>query len=209
MRIGCGTLLATVLVLTGMAVPHGLAKGKQDKTLPEYVLTAKTVAVVIDPSAGMDPDDPRGNDIARKDVETALAKWGRFETVTHPEYADLVIVIRKGHPRLADASVVDPQQNNRPGMNSPTDNGIRMGAQHGVDGTQAENPQRPQQPGMEMAPPEDMFVVYRGWNANPTNGPSAWRKDEIGGLHSHNVPVVDAFRKAVDAADKAAEAKKP
>jgi hypothetical protein len=191
---------------TGLAVPHGLAKGKAEKTLPEYVLVAKTVAVMIDPTVRMDADDPMANDIARKDVEAALVKWGRFDPVVHPEYADIVIVIRKGHPRSSDASMPDSRQ---PGVMNPTDTGIRMGAQRGVDGTPAGNPQRPQQQEIEMVPPEDSFVVHQGWKANPANGPVAWRRDQRDGLHSHDVPVVDEFRKAVDAAQKAAAAKNP
>jgi hypothetical protein len=201
------TLFARGLVLAILALQDipGLAKTKQEKTLPEYVLAAKSVAVMIDPTAGMDADDPRANDIARKDVETALAKWGRFEPVVHPEYADIVIVIRKGHPQTQDATMPDPPR--QPGTMNPNDNGIRMGAQHSVDGTQPVNPQRPQQQEIEMAPQEDSFVVYQGWKANPASGPVAWRKDQRDGLHSHDVPVVDEFRKAVDAAQKAAEAK--
>lgn len=202
------TLFARGLVLAILALQNipGLAKTKQEKTLPEYVLAAKSVAVMIDPTAGMDADDPRANDVARKDVEAALVKWGRFEPVVHPEYADIVIVIRKGRSQTQDAGMPDPRQ---PGTTNPNDNGIRMGTQRGVDGTQAGSPQRPQQQEIEMAPQEDSFVVYQGWKANPASGPVAWRKDQRDGLHSHDVPIVDEFRKAVDAAQKAAEAKKP
>ena len=44
-------LMAAAVMLT-MPV---MAKSK-DKALPSYILTARTVAVVIDPSAGIDPD---------------------------------------------------------------------------------------------------------------------------------------------------------
>jgi hypothetical protein len=207
MRIRTITLFTACLGLAVLAMQStpGLAKSKTEKTLPEYVLTAKTVAVMIDSTVGINADDPMANEIARKDVEAALAKWGRFETIVHPEYADIVIVIHKGHRQSPDAS--DPRQ---PEVFNPNDNGIRMGAQHNVDGAQPVNSQRPQAQEIEVHSPEDSFVVYQGWKANPTNGPAAWSRDQVGGLQSHDVPLVDVFRKAVDAADKAAAAaKKP
>ena len=56
---------------------------------------------------------------------------------------------------------------------------------------------------------EDSFVVYQGKQSDPTDGPVAWRGEKKDGLHSHDVPVMAEFRKAVAAADKAAGAKKP
>jgi hypothetical protein len=60
------TLLSMGLLV---AVPV-LAKSKTEKVLPSYILTARTVAVVVDPDAGIDPEDPRANQVAQKDVET-------------------------------------------------------------------------------------------------------------------------------------------
>ena len=102
-----------------------LAAKSKDKSLPPYILAAHTVAVVVDPSAGVDVEDPRANQVAQKDVATALANWGRFQPVIGATGADLIIVIRKGHRRLADATISDPAQNNRPGMINPTDNGAK------------------------------------------------------------------------------------
>jgi hypothetical protein len=212
-------LIATGLVL---AAPVW-GKSKEEKTLPTYVATAHTVAVIVDPQAGIDVEDPRANQIAQKDVETALANWGRFEMVMQPAVADLVIVIRRGHGRLVDETIPDARQNNRAGVINPTDNGIQVGAQHGpppVPGpgdtqdappsaTQPQMPRQSSQPQLEVGGKEDSFVVYQGGRSDPTDGPAAWRKDEKDGLHSHDVPVMAEFRKAVAAADKAAGSKKP
>src|SRR5271170_2581984 len=111
------------LLIAGTA----LAKGKSEKVLPPYILTARTVAVMVDPSAGIDPEDPRANQVAQKDVETALLNWGRFQPQIGTEGADLIIVIRRGHGKLVDTTISDPRQNNRAGVINPTDNGISAG----------------------------------------------------------------------------------
>jgi hypothetical protein len=211
------SLIAAALVL---AAPVW-GKSKEEKTLPTYVLMAHRVVVMVDPQAGIDVEEPRANQIAQKDVETALANWGRYEIVMGQEAADLVIVIRKGHERLVDDTIPDPRQNNRAGVINPTDNGIQIGAQHGpppnaggVPGslpsaTQPQMPQQGPQPQLEVGGKEDSFAVYQGGRVDPTDGPVVWRKEEKDGLHSHDVPLMAEFRKAVAAADKAAATKKP
>ena len=218
--------LSTLVTLGLLATAPALAKSK-DKTLPPYILQAHTVAVVIDPNAGIDPEDPRANQVAQKDVETALLNWGRFLPVISSAEADMIIVIRKGHGRLVDATITDPRQNNRAGVINPTDNGIGVGAQRGPqpglggnDGVrypQGANPQSgapsPQSstptPQLEVGGGDDWFMVYEGKVAKPLNGSPGWRYMAPDGLHSHNVPAVEEFKKAVAAAEKAAAAKKP
>jgi hypothetical protein len=209
----------TMAGLWMMAVP-ALAKSK-DKVIPPYILTARTVAVIVDPSAGIDPDDPRANQVAQKDVETALMNWGRFQPVMSPEGADLVIVVRRGHGRLVDETIPDSRQNNRAGVINPTDSGIGVGAQHGPqpplgpqDGTgrypQGQTPQSQiPQPQMEIGGAQDSFIVFDGKTARPLDGSPGWRYMAQDGLRPHNVPAVEEFRKAVAAGDKAAAAKKP
>src|ERR1700735_5581449 len=91
-------LVAVVLLV----VSPSFAKDKTKPTLPPYVLTARTVAVVVDPDAGMSVDNPQANQIAQKDVETALLNWGRFDPTISTQAADLIIIVRKGHGRLVD-----------------------------------------------------------------------------------------------------------
>lgn len=209
------------VTMAGLLMVPALAKSK-DKAIPPYILAARTVAVVIDPGAGIDPDDPRANQVAQKDVETALMNWGRFQPMMSAEGADLVIVIRRGHGRLVDETISDSRQNNRPGVINSSDNGIGLGAQHGPQpplGTQDGMGRSPQlqppqnqvpQPQTEIGGVEDSFMVFDGKRARPLDGAPGWRYMAQDGLHPHNVPAVEEFRKAVAAGDKAAAAaKKP
>ena len=102
---------AFAISLIGLLATCGFAKDKTKNILPAYVLQAKTVAVIIDRNAGISIDDPRGNEMAQKDVEAAFLKWGRFEPVSDPKTADLIVMVRKGNGRLMDEALPDIRQN--------------------------------------------------------------------------------------------------
>jgi hypothetical protein len=198
-----------ILVALLLAVPCSFARGKSKAILPAYVLTAKTVSVVIDPDSGIDPEDPRANQTARKDVETALLNWGRFEPMVAGQPADLVIVLRRGQRRPVSETIPDARQNDRMGAINPTDNGVQIGAHQG---------QSPQNPGMgptpgpagqspttqtEIGSMDDSFTVYDGALAHPLETPPGWRYVGHHALQPHLVPAVAQFRKAVAEAEKA------
>ena len=187
------------------------AKGKA-KTLPPYILQARTVAVVVDPGAGVSLEDPQANQVAQKDVETALLNWGRFEPVMGSMGADLVIVVRRGHGRLVEQTVRDPRQNNRTGVINPTPNGVGIGAAHGtppqLNGADAGGPGSSEpQTQTEMGMQQDEFTVYEGGGQDhPLDGAPGWRYVAKDGLKPHAVPAVAEFRKAIAEAEKAAAA---
>jgi hypothetical protein len=208
-----------------------LAKDKSKSTLPTYVLQARTVSVIIDPTAGVSLDDPRANQVAQRDVETAFLNWGRFQPVLDGQSADLVIVVRRGTGKVASGTVHDPRQGRRPAVIDPTDTGIDVGVQRGQPPPYAGGPPDASQRGsttqsqngpmggsMDETPhpqveignstSNDSLLVYRGRIEHPLDGSPIWRYEEKNALKPHAVPAVDAFRKAVDQAEQAA-AKQP
>jgi len=143
-------LLTGVLLLTAVTV----SAGKKENLLPATVLKARTVLVLIDPDPGISASDPAANKTARDDVEKAIMKWGRFLPVLDGQKPDLVIVVRKGQGKLAQPTIGGvPNDNDRPVVLQPTDNGIRLGGQRG----------RP--PDATQGPPPDTrpHPKFRGW----------------------------------------------
>jgi hypothetical protein len=206
--------VSAVIVVLLLAAATGFAKTKKKPTLPPYLLTAHTVAVIVDPDAGISIDDPRANQVAQKDVETALVTWGRFEPVMGTQVADLIIVIRRGNGNLVNQTIGDPRQNNRAGVINPTDNGAMIGAQHGpqpnLPGTTDNgSPENHSPTQTEIGYTEDSFTVYEGNVDHPLDSPAGWRYIAKDGLRPHSVPAVAEFRKALAEADKAAAAKNP
>ena len=205
---------SVLLAMPLLIASSGFAKDKTKSPLPFSVLRAQTVAVVVDPDAGISVDDPLANQTAQKDVETALLKWGRYNTAMDVRTADLIIVVRKGHSHLVDDTISDPRQNNRPGAINSTDNAIAIGAQHGPQGSLSDASNAGSastgspHPGTEIGPPDDLFALYQGGGTNPLDNPVIWRYTAKDGLRSHDVPAVEQFRKAVAETEKVA-AKNP
>ena len=77
MLVRMRVVLLVVLLFTSLAI----AGGKKKILLPDYVLKAHTVRVIIDPDAGTSMTSPQANKTAQDDVEKALMKWGRLRPV--------------------------------------------------------------------------------------------------------------------------------
>lgn len=192
------------------------AKEKKKKApLPFDVLRARTAWVIVDPSAGVDVQNPEANQRARADVEAALAKWGRLIPVTDPSQADLIIVVRKDNGKLVQPTIAGTPVNDPPPMiGQRSDTGLTAS---GRVGRPLERQERPH-PQMEGGTGDDTFTVYRGDPSyyrgnpannssdpelsNPLNGPPVWRYLSRNALESPNVPAVDQFRKAIAKTEK-------
>ena len=180
----------------------GYAKDKKKPLLPEDILRAQTVLVVIDPNAGMDLTDPNANRIAQEDVEKALMKWGRFSLAMEASTADLIITVSKGNGKAVQPTIGGVPMNNRPVIFEPTDSGGRVGVGQGNPQSGPPDP-RPQ---TTLGPTLDMFVVYRGNKDDPyssaLDAPAVWRYTTKDALHSPDVPAVDVFRNVIAESEK-------
>ena len=193
------------------------AKDKKKVVLPEDVLQARNVLVIVDPTAGVDAADPNANRLARADVEQALIKWGRLMPVTEGFTADLIIMVRKGNGKMVQPTIGGTPVNGTPpvsiGSNSTPDESTTHAAgrwgHSGIpnDPSNAAGQPATPQPQVEAGPTQDVFVVYRGGikddpNWSPLDAPAVWRYSAKNALESPSVPAVEAFRKAIVESEK-------
>ena len=172
--------------------------------LPDYVLQAETVAVVIPPDAGEPVKNPMANRTAEENVEIALSQWGRYRLVTDAEVADLVIAVRKGY--VGGPTMVNSPTDNRPvtlQSGSPT---TRVGVQQGrPSDLTTPFPGEPSGPRLsnEIGSAEDSFEVYQGKVQYPLDAAPLWRYMAKDALDAPQVRAVEEFHKAVTESEKA------
>jgi hypothetical protein len=141
--------------------------------------------------------------------------WGRLTLAMEPLTADLVISVRRGTGKTVSPTISNPGDS-RPVIMEPSDQGIRIGAQHGTPppvtnpGTGGPIDSRPH-PSTQIGPSEDMFEVYRGKVEYPLDNAATWRYIAKDSLKSPDVPAVAEFRKLIEEAEKqqASQQKKP
>jgi len=198
-RISISFLLLLLLV------PLADGKNKKKQTLPDYVLNAQTILVVIHPDAGEPLTDPRANRTAQEDVERAMMKWGRFKLVMDARTADLVVAVRKGH--AGGPTISDSPTDNPPVIYQPSGGDTRAGGQHGRP-PDLSNPglggaaDRGPRIGNEIGSSDDTFEVYRGGVEYPLDAAPVWRYMAKGALNEPQVAAVEQFRKAIDESEK-------
>ena len=193
-----------VLMIFGVA-PLAIAKNKKKQALPDYVLKAETVLVVIRPEAGEPVTNPTANRTAQENVEKALSQWGRFRLVMDAQTADLVIAVRKGH--ASGPTVRNLPTDSRSVIIQPGNGNIRVGAQQGRP-TDLSNPglggptdQGPRVDN-EIGPSDDTFEVYRGGIEFPLDSAPVWRYTAKNALDAAQVPAVEQFRKVLTESEK-------
>jgi hypothetical protein len=210
-------LFSLIVVAALLAVPaNARDKDKKKASLPDYVLKASTVLVVVMPDAGEPIDQPMANSAARENVEKALMEWGRLRLVLDGQESDLVIAVRTGSSKMVPTIKGGPIDN-RPGVAQPTDGGIRIGAQQGhptgpgmgPQNSPQNSPQNGPRLSKEMGPSEDTFEVYRGGVEDPLDSSAVWRYTAKDCLRAPKVSAVEEFRKAIADAENPQIPKKP
>jgi hypothetical protein len=204
--------LSSLFLLAALLAVSANAKDKKKSSLPEYVLRAATVLVVVSPDAGEPLNEPRANETARDNVERALMQWGRLRPVMDGEESDLVIAVRTGSGRMVQPTVRGGPVDQRPGTAQTGDGNIRIGAQQGqpppLSDPSMGQPNGPRI-GNNVGPSEDTFEVYRGGVQYPLDSAPVWRYIAKDCLRQPGVTAVEEFRKAIAQAEKPQVPKKP
>ena len=207
-------LLRKLLAITAIILCSALASAKKKAILPADILRARTVLVIVDPTAGVDVRDPNANRAARADVEKALDQWGRFTLVQEGFTADLVITVRKGNGKLIQPTIGGTPINGTPPVSGGTTStptqvttrgAVRLGPGNPNDPSSAGTQPSTPEPQIEAGSRQDMFVVYRGsmdsiWS--PLDAPAVWRYSGKDALASPSVPAVEVFRKLIAESEK-------
>jgi hypothetical protein len=204
--------IASLAVLL-LFLPAARAKDKNKSVLPDFVLRAHTVLVVVNPDASAPLQNPNANRTAQDEVEKAIMRWGRFELTMEPGSADLIISVEKGTGRMVSPTIGGGPADHRPVIVQPTDGNIRIGVRQGHppdSGPTMGTPNTGPRPGEQIGGSRDTFEVYRGGidGANALNSTPVWRYVAKDALNAPKVAAVDEFRKAIEEAEKAAAKRK-
>ena len=203
--------LCSLLVLTALIAAPLQAKDKKKPVLPDYVLKASTVVVVVDPDAGEPLDHPNANVSARDNVEKALLEWGRLRPMMDGAQTDLVIVVRTGSGKSMQPTIKGGPIDQRGGVGQETDSSIRIGGQQGHSPPMSQGGQQNTGPHIsnEIGASEDSLSVYRGGVDYPLDSPAVWRYVAKDCLKPPKMTAVEEFRKAMVEAEKPQLSKKP
>ena len=199
-----GRISICFLIFFLLLVPAD-GKDRKQQVLPDYVLKAQSVLVVIHPDAGEPLTNPTANRTARDNVEKAMMKWGRFRLVMEAQSADLVVAVWKGH--AGGPTVRNSPADNRPAIYQPSGGDIRVAGQQG-------RPPDLTNPGLggpshrgphvsnEIGPREDIFEVYRGGVEYPLDASPLWRYMAKDALNGPQVTAVERFRNAINESER-------
>jgi len=197
-------LIACSLIVGLVAV----AKDKNKTNLPDSILQAHTVRVVVSPDAGQPLNHPTANLAARDAVENALEAWGRF-TIVHEGESDLVIAVRTNNGQLVSPTIESGPTDTRIG--GVQYGKVTVGVQQGNGPALSDPTATPQHTaphvGKQIGGVQDIFEVYKGEVPHPTSFAPLWKFAAKDALKAPDMPAVREFRKAIAVAEN--QKKKP
>jgi hypothetical protein len=193
------TVRASLVLLLLLSISPAIAKDKKQQVLPDVVLRAQTLVVVIHPDAGEPLTDTTANRTAQEDVEKAFAKWGRFKLQMDEQTADLIVAVRKGH--ATGPTIKNSPTDRRPVIYQGNGRDVRVGGQQG--GTENRGPSLSN----EIGPSEDTFEVYLGGMQDPLESSPIWRYSAKDALKGPRVSAIEKFQQAITESEKASQQK--
>ena len=205
MRVRVLALFAGIVVLASCVA----AKKKEKQVLPNTVLRAQTVFVVIQPDAREPLTEPNANLKAQKAVEEALMKWGKFRLALDTTAADIVISVQKGTGEVMSPTISGGPVDSRPGDVEGDAGQIRIMGQkgHPPDTTSipTNEPSAPVHTGTQTGGSEDVLRLFiAGGVQNPLDYPSVWSYSRKDALKGPEVAAVAELKKVFEESEKVA-----
>jgi len=203
MRVRILALFAGIVLLASCVV----AKKKEKQVLPDAVLRAQTVFVVIQPDVTEPLTEPNANLKAQKAVEEALMKWGKFRLALDSTTADIVISVEKGTGKVMTPTVSGGPVDSRPVDVEGDSSQIRVIGQkgHPLETTSTVNPPNAPAQGTQAAGSEDALRLFIGGGVQyPLDYPPVWTYSRKDALKGPEVAAVAELKKVFEESEKVA-----
>lgn len=205
MRVRLLALFAGIVLLASCVV----AKKKEKQVLPDVVLKAETVLVVIQPDAKEQLTNPNANLNAQRAVEEALMKWGKFRLALDANTADIVISVEKGSGKAVSQTISGGPIDSRPVMVDSADGQIRVGGQkgHPPDTTSTSDPSAQDSrvhTGTQAGRSEDVLRLFIGGVEHPLDFVPVWTYSGKDALKAPEVAAVADLKKVFEESQKIA-----
>lgn len=204
MRVRVLALFAGIVVLASCLV----AKKKDKQILPDTVLRAQTVFVVIQPDAKEPLTEPNANLKAKMAVEEALMKWGKFRLALDTAMAaDIVISVEKGTGKAMSPTISGGPVDSRPVDVEGDASQIRIMGQKGHPDTTSNdpNPNARAQTGTQAGGSEDVLRLFIGGAVDyPLDYAPVWVYSRKDALKGPEVAAVGELKKVFEESEKVA-----
>ena len=209
MQVRVLALFAGIVVLASCVA----AKKKEKQVLPDTVLRAQTVFVVIQPDAKEPLTEPNANLKAQKAVEEALMKWGKFRLALDTTTADIVISVQKGTGKAMSPTISGGPVDSRPVDVEGDASQIRIVGQKGHPDTTSistndPNPNARAQTGTQAGGSEDVLRLFIGGAVEyPLDYPPVWMYSRKDALKGPEMAAVAELKKVFEESERVAAEK--